>query len=239
MTIEFDKRARDWLIKNSNLKECEYNGEAVKNMYVLPIEVKNARPYISTFHYSKTTPDSTQYAFAGYYKDKLAGIVLYGTGSNNKQYSYLINDIQKGQYIELTRLWSPDGMPKNTESKLISESLKMLPKEIKLVISFADSSKNHVGYIYQATNWYYVGKTNSTTMLIDEEGIIRHNKSINIYRLRHDELKTKTSKEIMDIYGWRKIEGGVKHRYCYLLGNKKEKKIMFNKIKDKIMEYPK
>ena len=39
--------------------------------------------------------------------------------------------------------------------------LKNIHKQLKLVISFADSEQNHHGGIYQATNWVYVGKTNS------------------------------------------------------------------------------
>ena len=54
---------------------------------------------------------------------------------------------------ELTRLWSPDGMPKNTESKLISESIKLLPKEVRLILSYADPSQGHLGKIYQATKY--------------------------------------------------------------------------------------
>jgi len=239
MTMVFDEKARQWLLKNSDLSELIYNGVRVDDMYIMPMSVREARPYIASFHYSKTMPDSTRFCFAGYYKEKLAGIVCYGMGSNDKQYQYIIPDIKTGEYLELTRLWSPDGMPRNTESKLISNSLKLLPSEIKLVISYADSSQNHQGYIYQATNWYYLGMTNGGKMLVDENGITRHSKSINIMKIRHKELNNKNSKEIMDIYGWKSYEGGKKHRYCYLLGNKTQKKIMYKFIQNKILPYPK
>ena len=51
--------------------------------------------------------------------------------------------------------------------------------------------------------------------------------------------KLYTNDEIMKIYGWIYKESSGKHRYCYLRGNKKENKIMYEYIKDKIKPYPK
>ena len=239
MTVAFDNSAREKLNQRDCLHELEYNGMKVKDMIVKPLQVKDVRPYISTFHYSQSTPDSTRFTFGGYFGDKLAGVITYGMGANHSQYKYLIPNIENGEYLELTRLWSPDSMPKNTESKLIAESLKMLPREIKLVVSYSDTQQNHVGTIYQATNWLYCGTTTGGKMLIDENGTIRHTKSINMVRLRHPEYKGVHSKTIMKDKGWEYVEGGVKHRYCMLRGSKKEKKELFSMVKDKVEDYPK
>jgi hypothetical protein len=56
---------------------------------------------------------------------------------------------------ELNRLWVSDDVPKNGESYLIANSIKRLDKEI--IVSFADTSQSHVGYVYQATNFLYCG----------------------------------------------------------------------------------
>ena len=56
---------------------------------------------------------------------------------------------------ELNRLWVNDDVPKNGESFLIGNTLKKLDKEI--IVSFADSSQGHIGYVYQSTNWLYCG----------------------------------------------------------------------------------
>lgn len=76
-------------------------------------------------------------------------------------------------------------------------------------------------------------------MLVDENGMVRHTKSINIFKIRHLELREKTGKQIMEIYGWKHIEGGKKHRYCFLRGSKKELKQMRLFIKEKQQNYPK
>jgi hypothetical protein len=238
MTLYFDERARQQFATISH-PELEYSNESLNSLVVKQIGVDIARPYIATYHYSKSMPDSTRFVYAGYLGDKLAGIVVFGMGSNDKQYQYLIPDIKRGEYLELTRLWSPDTMPKNTESKLISQAIKLLPKEIKLLISFADSGQNHTGYIYQALSWYFTGKTTVSKSLIDANGVKRHSKSINMVRLRHPEYTNSSSDEIMKAYGWEYTKSYEKYRYCYLRGSKREKKVMLKQIKDKIMDYPK
>ena len=240
MTVQFDKKAQKHLeTRNTLFDGCKYEGQKVKDMVVENTTVNFARPYIATYHYSQSMPDSTRFVFAGYLGNALAGIITYGMGSNHSQYAYLIPDIEKGEYLEITRIWSPDDMPKNTESKLIAESLKMLPKKVRLIVTFADEMQNHQGYIYQASNFYYCGMTEGGNMMVDKEGNVKHPKSINIYKMRHSELNGKTSKEIMNIYGWKYIEGGRKHRYCMLRGNKTIKRVMYEQIKDKIKPYPK
>ena len=59
--------------------------------------------------------------------------------------------------IELNRLWCSDEMPRNTESWFVSRCLKSLPARI--VVSYADTTQGHVGYIYRALGWRYAGWT--------------------------------------------------------------------------------
>lgn len=239
MTKVFDDKARNELINSFRSEDYKYNGIPVKEMTVKAMTCKEARPYIATFHYSKTMPDSTKYIFAGYYGDILCGIVAYGMGTGKNQYLSIVPTIENGEYLELTRLWCANDMPKNTESKLIATSLKMLPKEIKLVLSFADDSKKHVGTIYQATNWYYLGSNKGGKTLICEDGVVKHTRLIGMYKKRHPELREVSNEEIMKMYGWRYGEAGSKHRYVYIRGNKKEKRKMYECFKDKIENYPK
>lgn len=184
-------------------------------------------------------PDNAFNCYAGWYRDRLAGVVVYGNGVNNQAFSALIPDIEVKDCRELTRLWSPDGMPKNTESKLISESLKLLPEEIHLIISFADPSHKHSGIIYQASNFLYCGMSSPSKMLKNKQGEIFHIRSIGSYKRRHPELNGLTNRQIMEKYGWEYVESAGKHRYVFLRGDKWIKNLMFEKIKSKIMSYPK
>ena len=240
MTKKFDEKARLTL-------QCElvpdyiiYDGVTkVRDMAVNTIKKSEARKYIASFHYSKTFPDSTLFAYAGFLGDKLAGIITYGMGAGVSQYRNVIPDIKNGEYAELTRLWCPDSMPRNTESKLIAESIKLLPVRIKLLISFSDESQGHCGYIYQATNWIYCGKNNGGKVLVDANGIVCHSRLIGMYRKRHPEYASMTRKEIMTKHGFREEKGGRKHKYVKFRGSRAFKKGCIEEIKQIIESYPK
>ena len=236
MTIKFDELARREMQATYESADFKWNGIPVKEMRVIPIPVKEARKYIATFHYSATMPDSTRFVFAGYLGSRLCGVICYGMGCGKNQYTALFPDIENGHYIELTRLWCPDDMPKNTESRLISQSLKQLPPEIEIVISFSDESKQHSGTIYQATNWHYVGVNNGGKMLA-KDGIEKHPRLLGIYRMRHPELKDMPTEELRKLLGYEYVPAGRKHKYVYIRGPRKKK--FFTLIKDKIQPYPK
>lgn len=239
MTAIFDEKARKKLLEQTSYNDFEYNGWKVKDIKVKQITPKEARPYIAMFHYSKTFPDSTRFVYGGYVDNKLVGIVCYGMGCGKNQYTAIIPDIQNGQYVELTRLWCMNGSPRNTESRIIGQSLKLLPKEIKLIVSFSDASQGHCGLIYQATNWYYLGKNNGGKMLEMENGIQKHPRLLGIYRMRHPEYKAYSNDELMKLLKLKYVDGGAKYRYVYLRGTAKEKQSMLLTIKDRIEQYPK
>lgn len=239
MTKVFDDKARLSLENQLFDNEPRYNGGAVSSMRVIPISAKAARPLIAKNHYTRTFPDSTLYSFVGYIGDEIAGVITFGMGVGRNQYSALVPTIQDGEYCELTRLWSPDGFPKNTESKLIAESIKMLPARIKMVVSFADPSRQHLGKIYQATNFFYCGISAGGKMLVTKDGIEKHPRLLGVYRMRHPEYREKNVKDLMKILGLTYIQSSPKHRYVLLRGSRNDKKTMLKQIQSKILAYPK
>jgi len=80
---------------------------------------------------------------------------------------------------ELNRLWLSDSLPvyetqgvdrktgkpivhrHGVESQFIGWCLRQLKKEYPkiILVSYADGSKDHVGYVYQATNWIYTSQS--------------------------------------------------------------------------------
>jgi len=237
MTMKFDKKAKKDLKNSFDFGWLDTPVEGVKDMIVREVTPKFARGYIATHHYTKTFPDSTKYCFAGYLGDKIAAIITYGMGTSLAQYTSVLNDIKQGEYLELTRLWSADTMPKNTESKIISESMRQLPSKIKLIITYADPSRGHIGYIYQATNAHYIGESSAGSMLVAKCGTEKHPRLIGIYKKRNKHLADKTTQQVLDYLGWSKIKGSSKYKYVYLRGNKKTIKANLKKINR--LPYPK
>ena len=108
------------------------------------------------FHYAKSVPVNP-FAFSVFNdKNEWCGCVLFSLGSNPRLGSQY--GLQNGQVVELVRM-ALNGKQEKT-SKVLSLSMRLLPKylpAVRLVVSFADQNQNHIGVIYQATNWIYDG----------------------------------------------------------------------------------
>lgn len=96
-------------------------------------------------------------AFGLMHKDsnKIDGVVTYGVPCSSTLLKGICGEDEMHNVYELNRLWVSDNVPKNGESFLIGNSIKQLDKEI--IVSFADTSQDHIGFIYQATNFMYCG----------------------------------------------------------------------------------
>lgn len=138
----------------------------------------------------------------------------------------------KNYTTELHRLVTLDDSPHNTETWLISRALKGLKKykpKYKAVISFADTTEDHVGTIYQASNFYYYGMTEPEPCFVDEDGNLRS------ARQGGERVSVEEGKE----RGWKRVERKAKHRYFTLLPDPYEsKKDVMEKIGVETRPYP-
>lgn len=87
--------------------------------------------------------------------DRIVGVLLLGVSASSTLLKGICGPEEAKNVLELSRLWIEDGTPRNTESFFISQAIKRASKQI--IVSFADGGSNHVGYVYQATNWLYTG----------------------------------------------------------------------------------
>lgn len=128
------------------------------------------------YHYSKSVPANP----IGYNvyndNDEWCGVVLYAVGATPNIGSPY--NIPTGGVLELVRV-ALNGKQEQT-SKAVSMSLKQLKKDVpqcRLVVSYADCDQQHLGTIYQATNWIYEGLSKGDTYFIIH-GRKTHRKSI-------------------------------------------------------------
>ena len=108
------------------------------------------------FHYAKSVPVNVFGYSVFNEKNEWCGVIVYGHGSNNNIAKPF--GLKTGEVLELVRV-ALNGKQETT-SKAVAMSLKLIKKDIplcKLVVSYADLDQNHIGTIYQATNWYFVG----------------------------------------------------------------------------------
>lgn len=122
---------------------------------VRQINSQLARAVVELHHYLHRKP-VVSHAFGLYEAEELVGVVTFGPpASRNVQTGACPSD--PNLVTELNRLWVDDRMERNTESFFVSRALKLLPPRI--VVSYADTSFGHLGFIYRACNFLYAGWT--------------------------------------------------------------------------------
>jgi hypothetical protein len=200
----------------------------VANMKVVKLTKSICDEFVTKKHYSKRA--SIFWAGFGLIEDNMiTGVVVYGQPSPAIQ-KYAFEDREFRLY-ELSRL-VVQSKTKNAPSFLIGNSMKMLESPCAIV-SYSDMEYNHSGIIYQATNWLYTGSTISHDHMYLVEGVRVHSMTLR-------------DKGITSPKTWAKenniqtIKPFAKHRYFQFIGDKRQKKMMVNKLKyDIIKEYPK
>lgn len=148
------------------------------------------------------------------------GCVTYGVPASYYLCIGIAGKENKDDVLELNRLVIlPEYNGKNYASMLVGRSLKMLPNHT-FVVSYADTAWSHIGYIYQATNFLYTGLSAKRTDTYQPEG--KHPRAYN--KEDHSEYRQTRSQ---------------KHRYIYLVGDKRTKKQMMKELIYPIYPYPK
>ena len=183
---------------------------------VSKIEYEDTKEYILKKHYAQRMP-SISYAFGVFLNDEMRGVCTFGKPASPSLCMGICGEEYKSSVYELNRLVVDEGLPKNTLSRFVAGCLKQLREEDLIVVSFADEGKGHHGYIYQATNWLYTGKTKERTDKYSGKNKHSRHYDDSMNHLR----KVRTSK----------------HRYVYFTGE--NKKLFLSKLNYPIQDYPK
>jgi hypothetical protein len=131
-------------------------------MEVKPITSKDTYDFILNKHYAQRKP-SISFSFGLFVDDILEGILTIGKPASNSLCEGVCGIEYKDKVYELNRLVVNDNLPKNYLSMFVGKVLKMLKSNDIIIVSYADEAMNHIGYIYQATNFIYTGKTKERT----------------------------------------------------------------------------
>jgi hypothetical protein len=207
---------------------------SIKDKYsVKSIDNNQCKEWLLYKHYAHRIPP-IEYCFGLFDENNiLQGIVTYGTPVSSTLRNLWNNEFK---LMELNRLVINEGLEKNVLSFLVSSSFKFLPKPLVLV-SYADTSKNHHGFIYQATNWHYTGLSAKFNDYYIKGKEHLHNGTImDMSRGKENRVQWLRDKFGDDLI---MIERPRKHRYFYFLGNKKEVKKILSMLPYKIEDYPK
>lgn len=180
-----------------------------------------AKYAVEHWHYSRSMPTPPVIRIGVWENDNFIGVVLFSRGANKNLGRFA--GLKEVEVCELTRVaLSNHVVP---VSRVLSLAIKLLKKKeggLRLIISYADPNQEHIGVIYQATNWIYSGKTPPTYLYEDKRGRIWHQRQVSVSGVKpqYGELRC-----VPKIPECTKIPQLGKYRYLYPLDDAMRRQI--------------
>ncbi len=137
---------------------------------VIPSNIANA--FVKKYHYSNKVVPNSSLHFGCFLDDKLHGVLSYGSPMDKKKMLGLVEGTGWNEMLELNRMAFDDYLPRNSESRCIAITIKLIKKQapqIKWILSFSDGTRCGDGTIYRASGFYLTGIKNNTGQRIDEK----------------------------------------------------------------------
>lgn len=117
---------------------------SAKEIIVKVIDSKTANEYVKKNHYSGKVVNNSTLHFGIFYHGVLGGVMSYGNSTSKEMMLNLVKDTKWNGFIELNRMAFSDLLPKNSESRALAISFRLIRKNaphIKWIISFADATQ--------------------------------------------------------------------------------------------------
>lgn len=128
---------------------------------IVEITKEQALEMIKTFHYSNTLPKLNKHYLGFYMEGKLVGVVTLGWGTRPLHtIRKIFPCLETKDYFEIGRMCMTEEMPRNSESQMLSQLVKWIKAncpDIKVLFTWADGMVGKAGYVYQASNFWYLG----------------------------------------------------------------------------------
>jgi len=150
----------------------------VKELQVKVIPHKMATNFVRKNHYSGKVATTTKLHFGCFYKGVLHGVISYGSSMSPAKTVGLVDtgySYKKSwnMMLELNRMAFDDYLPKNSESRCLSVTFRLLKKNahhIKWILSYSDATASGDGAIYRACGFHLTKITVNKSILILPDG---------------------------------------------------------------------
>jgi hypothetical protein len=125
------------------------------------VDWRVATLFVQGRHYSPVMPKLTKKWLGAYQDNELVGVLTLGWGTNPMgTIKKMFPELTTGDYYEIGKMCMDDEMPRNSESQMISATMKWMKEntpERKYLYTWADGIVGKPGYVYQAANFLYGG----------------------------------------------------------------------------------
>ena len=154
---EFIKNKFNIDIEDIKISDFEFNFIELKN------EKNNAVEFIKRYEWLGTITQYSTHYFGAYYKGVLGGVLIF---SMPNAFSKLLGDNTKDLERLISRGACASWTPKGLASSFLMWSIKYMVKNTsyRLFTAYSDPTAKELGTIYQACNFYYLGKQSGTNI---------------------------------------------------------------------------
>jgi hypothetical protein len=142
------------------------NAKPARGLHLAFCSHEAARHAVMRWHYSRRMPRCKLVKIGVWEDGKFVGAVIFGLGANRHLASPF--GLEPTEVCELVRVALAPGRRHRT-SQVVAVSLKLLRRQspgLKLVVSFADLGQGHVGTLYQAGGWLFLGASEQSYLKI-------------------------------------------------------------------------
>ncbi len=139
----------------------------VKDIRLKVIPSKLANDFVKKYHYSGKVVPNSKLHFGAFYNNVLHGVMSYGSPLDKRRTIGLVKNTKWNEMLELNRMAFDDVLPKNSESRCIAISIKLIKKNaphVKWILSFSDCCQCGDGTIYRASGFYLTNIKKNTTI---------------------------------------------------------------------------
>lgn len=137
-----------------------------KEIIVKVIPSKVANEFVKKHHYSGKVVNNSSLHFGCFLDGKLHGVMSYGSPFDKSRVLSMVQPCLWNEMLELNRMAFDEYLPKNSESRCLAISIKLIKKNaphIKWLLSFSDGTQSGDGTIYRASGFYLTSvKPNSS-----------------------------------------------------------------------------
>lgn len=147
-----------------------------KGIIVKVIPAKIANEFVKTHHYSGKVVNNSSLHFGAFLDGKLHGVLSYGSPFDKTKVLPLVFGTAWNEMLELNRMAFDNFLPKNSESRCIAISIKLIKQNaphIKWILSFSDGTQCGDGTIYRASGFVLTGIKKNSSIIKLPNGEVR------------------------------------------------------------------
>lgn len=134
-------------------------GNIAFSVQLLDREIANA--IVRAHHYSRKVYSGTTLHLGVFIGRDVVGVLQYGYAMNPASADSVVAGTLMSEYLELNRMWLSDAAPRNSESRALSYSIRLIRRlrpAVKWIQSFADERCGLFGTVYQAAGFTFHGE---------------------------------------------------------------------------------